>query len=393
MQVLYMEYLPSFQLPYTKMTSEEITRHREWLHSHPELSFQEFETQRYIRGVLDELGIPNIAVANTGVLATIGSEHNEAILLRADIDALPIEESSGVEFTSKNQGVMHACGHDVHTASLLGAVAALHSNPPQNRTILALFQPGEEVAPGGAIEVLNSGVLDRYNITSAIALHCSPELEIGTFGLHSGPFMASADEVHINVIGKGGHAARPENHRNPVWAAVDLLSSLHAIEAPANTQYILSFGKVVAAGATNIVPDRVEIAGTLRTFSERWRTRCKSEIERLCSETQALHCLDIELAFGEGYPSVLNDPALCQSASDIIASHFGASSVVEIPQRMTAEDFGHITQRYPSLMVRLGVGISGTENSELHRANFCPAPESAAIGSELMEKMARELNL
>lgn len=372
------------------MDIKEVTKHREWLHRNAELSFEEYRTQDYICGVLDSFGIEYRRIVGTGVLAIIGSPEDECVVLRCDIDALPIEETSGVEYCSENKGVMHACGHDMHTAALLGALARLKAQKPEGRTILGLFQPGEELAPGGAIKVLNEGVFSGYDVRAVIGIHTSPELETGVIGIREGAFMASTDEVHITVEGKGGHAARPESLRNPVWAAVELLSKLHRLSpTDASIPHILAFGRVEALGATNVIPDRVKIEGTFRTFSEEWREGCKAMMREIAGEVAASHGVEIAVETAGGYPSVVNNPALYSSAKEILGGVFPQDKIVRIPKRMTAEDFGWYSLYFPSLFVRFGVTPEGVQPTELHRSNFVADSSALACGVSIYELLAR----
>lgn len=368
-----------------------IIEHREWLHRNAELSFCEYNTSTYIKEQLDKLGIQNRTIAGTGVLAVIGEESGRAVLLRADIDALPIEELSDVSYASENRGVMHACGHDMHTASLLGALSALHKNPPQGTTILGLFQPGEEVAPGGALKVLAEKPFESYDIVAAIGIHASPELPTGTVGIREGEFMASTDEVHINIEGKGGHAARPASLRNPVWAAVELLSELHAITPSTDTEHLLAFGKIEAKGASNVIPDRVAILGTFRAFSREWRKECIATMERLAENIGTKHNVKIVVETRGGYPSVINDPSLAAKAREILGAEFGSDSVIDIAKRLTGEDFGRYGELYPSLFLRFGVTERGVEPTELHTANFRGDNSALHYGAKIYELLGRNI--
>lgn len=369
-----------------------VIEHRRWLHQNAELSFEEYKTQAYICEQLDLLGVKYVKVAGTGVLAELGDNKENTILLRADIDALPIEEKVDVEFKSQNVGVMHACGHDMHAAALLGAVEMLVENPVEGRTVLCLFQPGEEMHPGGASMVLKEGVLDGYNIVAAVGQHCSPEIAVGDFGLKVGEFMASTDELHIRVKGKGGHAAQPALLRNPIWAAVDLLGEYHRV-APADESipHVLAFGRIEADGATNIIPDEVYIEGTFRTFSEEWRADCKGVLREIAYRVGEEHNLEVDLEIKDGYPSVYNNEELASEAVEIMAKYALESRVIEIPQRMTAEDFGFYGERYRSLFLRIGVGVEGVEAMRLHTSGFCPSEGSLELGSEMLYLMAHHL--
>lgn len=367
-------------------------QYRRWLHQNAELSFEEYKTQLYICDILSSLNIEHQRVAGTGVLAKIGNNDANTIVLRADIDALPITESSGVDFCSLNEGVMHACGHDMHAAALLGALEELAKNPPKDRTILGLFQPGEELYPGGATKVLAEGVFDGYDVKAVIGQHCSPELPVGVVGLRQGQFMASTDEIHITVKGQGGHAAQPALLKNPVWAAVELLTALHKIEPGGDIAHVLAFGRIVADGATNVIPDEVYIEGTFRTFSEQWRSQCKSLVRRCAAEVAHSHSLEIEVTIKDGYPSVYNNEELCKQAHALLSSANSGIDLIEIPQRLTAEDFGYYGQKYPALFLRLGVGSDTEEHpTRLHTSGFAPDERALEFGVALLVTLSAHL--
>ncbi|MEG0656347.1 MAG: M20 family metallopeptidase [Mucinivorans sp.] len=369
------------------MIENQIIEWRRELHRKAELSFQEHQTQRFVCSILASHNITYCPVAGTGVLATIGSAADPCVVLRADMDALPITETSGVEFSSLTKGVMHACGHDMHTAMLLGALVELASNPPEGRCVVGLFQPGEELHPGGATKVLAQGVLDQYNIRAFVGQHCSPEMEVGTIGMRSGEFMASTDEVHITITGQGGHAALPALLRDPVIAMAALIIELHKITPPKDVKHVLAFGRVVADGATNIIPNQVTIEGTFRTFCESWRHECKNLIHQAARTVGTLYNVEIEANVLAGYPSLYNDPPTATRAAQIIVDTFSPSALVALEERMTAEDFGFYTRRYPALFLRLGVG----SNTKLHTGDFCPDERSLAYGVRLLESLARRL--
>ncbi|MEG1897118.1 MAG: M20 family metallopeptidase [Mucinivorans sp.] len=369
------------------MEKNQIIQWRREIHRHAELSFQEHATQRFICSILDEHHIEYRTIAGTGVLATIGSHTDPCVVLRADMDALPIEETSGVEFSSLNHGVMHACGHDMHTAMLLGALVELAAAPPKDRCIVGLFQPGEELHPGGATKVLAEKAFDQFDIRAFVGQHCSPEMSVGTVGLCAGEFMASTDEIHILIHGQGGHAALPALLRDPVTAMAVMLIEMKKIAPPAGVKHVLVFGRVVADGATNIIPNDVTIEGTFRTFSEQWRADCKAKIHDIARRVGAEYNVEITADVLDGYPSLYNDPATSAVAAAIIGDTFSPAALVELDQRMTAEDFGFYTRLYPSVFLRLGVG-SGTK---LHTGDFCPDEASLAYGVRLLTALATRL--
>ena len=364
------------------MKEQNVIEWRRTIHRNAELSFEEHKTQEFICSVLAAHGIAHRRVAGTGVVAEVG-RGSEVVVLRADIDALPVVETSGVEFASATPGVMHACGHDMHAAMLLGALVGLAENPPAGRTVVGLFQPGEEVHPGGASIVLNEGVFDPYEgrIRAFVGQHCSPEMAVGTVGICPGEFMASTDEILFTVHGQGGHAALPHLLKDPVIAAAALLLELKKIKAPEGVVHVLGFGRVVADGATNVIPDTVQIEGTFRTFSESWRAECKELIRAAARRVGAEYGVEIEPRILDGYPSVYNDPALAERAAQLL------QGVVPLAQRTTAEDFGFYTRRYPSLFLRLGVG----SDTRLHTGAFCPDEGALAVGVEVLDTLARGL--
>ncbi len=370
-----------------------IEKHYRWLHQHPELSFCEHQTQEYILSVLEGLGVECHRVADTGVMAVIGNSSMPTVVLRADMDALPITETTGLSYSSQNQGVMHACGHDMHIAMLLGVVQNLaRQNPPADRAVVALFQPAEELVPGGAIKVIDSGVLNKFDVRAVVAQHVSPELEVGAVGVCKGEFMASCDEIRFTVNGRGGHAALPQNILDPVRAAVELLHKLYEISDRYKDQkIILSFGTIDAQGATNVIPNRVQIEGTLRTFSEELRNSIKTEIQEVATTIDKRFAVNTEVNIADGYPPVYNHPELVENIEKTLHSTQFSGTLQQILQRMTAEDFGRYGTLYPSCMLRLGVGSNS--GCALHNAGFYPNPEALNFGVETLTKIAQSLQL
>jgi len=364
----------------------QIVKWRRHIHANPELSFQENATADYIASVLDSYRIPYIKIAGTGIMAYVDgitADRDRPVVLRADIDALPITETTGLEYASQNEA-MHACGHDMHAASLLGALVILRANAGDfEGTIIGLFQPGEELHPGGASIVLGEGHFDNINPKAFVGQHVSPELEVGTFGFHSGTFMASSDEIHLTVKGQGGHAALPHLLTDPVVAAADIIMSLQQVVSRyANTMIpsVLSIGKVTANGATNIIPDQVSMLGTFRTLDEEWRAKAKQRIRAIVEGTATAHGVTAELEIKDGYPCVFNDPALTAEAVEKAKSDFPEESVIMIGQRMTAEDFGYYSVRFSSVFYRLGVG----QTAPLHNSGFCPDERALAYGTAML---------
>lgn len=368
---------------------------RRRLHAHPELSFKETQTADYILARLREAGIACRRVAETGVLATVEGrgDLSRAVILRADIDALPLHEQSGAAWSSCNEGVMHACGHDMHAAALYGALRLLNDRRGELQgTVFGLFQPGEEVNPGGASLVLGEHLFEGYRIAACVGEHVDPELPTGTFGFRSGKYMASSDELYIKVVGVGGHGAMRANLKDPVLAAAELITALNGvmdINPQPEVPLVLSIGRVVADGATNVVPDCVEMEGTLRTFDEELRSRARAEIERRCREVAARHGVRAELYIDRGYPCVVNDAGLAQRVKGLAAELFGAEHTLELALRPTAEDFGYYTQVWPSLFFRCGVGGNG--GGKLHTPRFNPDERALSLAPALLALTAWDI--
>lgn len=358
---------------------------RRHLHRHPELSFEEHQTATFIREALAEEGIEHRPIASTGTLAIIRGKKttpqtaHRAVILRADIDALPIEEQTGLDFASENRGVMHACGHDMHAATLFGALCALKANPDFAGTLFGLFQPGEECNPGGASLVLKEHPFEDYEVVACIGEHVEWQLEVGTIGLKAGKYMASSDELRFTVEGAGGHGAMRHLLKDPIAAAASLVTSLLALN---DTEQVLSIGHIEGRGATNVVPDKVYLEGTLRTFSEENRRALHHEIARRVAENDTLHGTSTRFDLSHGYPCVVNDQQLVEFA-DALARQEGLHTV-PLELRFTAEDFGFYTLHYPSLFFRLGVGKAAGRS---HTSLFNPDERALDIGSKLMQQL------
>lgn len=359
------------------------------LHAHPELSFREWQTAERIAARLRSEGIECRTVAGSGILARIegtaeGADPQRAIVLRADIDALPIQEATGVKYASTTEGVMHACGHDLHTTVLLGTLSYLaHHRDSLGCTIFGLFQPGEELNPGGAKLVLEENPFEGYDVKAFVGCHTEPMLPTGTLGMRAGQYMAACDELHFTLKGRGGHAALRANILDPILPTAQLIEALYAIPATAPEgagETIISIGKIEAAGATNVVPDEVRLEGTMRTFEEGWREEIQERIGVICRELERAHNITIEENFGSGYPSLYNTPELVEESREVLGKTF---EIVALDRRPTGEDFGYYTERYPSIFYRLGVGYTG-EAFEAHKAGALHTPtftpDSKAIG-------------
>lgn len=356
---------------------------RRELHRHPELSFEEHRTAQFIAGELDSLGIEHRPIATTGVLARIEGRrgnHQRCVVLRADIDALPVSEMTGVEFASQNEGVMHACGHDCHAAVLFGVLRRLQANPDFEGTLFGLFQPGEELNPGGARRVLAENPFEGYKVAAVIGEHVDSDLEVGEIGFCPGKFMASADELHFKVRGVGGHAAMRERIKDPVVAISDLILRLNTFNSDV---CVVSIGNVVAEGATNVIPEVALCDGTMRTFDEKLRQRVKDMIAGVVEEIEYKYDVEIDMNLGDGYPCVENDKQLTYEAMLLAGSN--GFKVVDLDRRPTAEDFGFYTHIYPSLFYRLGVG---KESGRAHTALFLPDERALEVGEEFMTMLA-----
>ena len=371
----------------------QIIQWRRYIHQNAELSFEENLTQEKICTVLEQNNITYEKIAKTGILAKLkGAHSNRPIVLRADMDALPINEQTGLEYAC-TKGVMHACGHDIHSASLLGALVLLKEIGHDNE-VWGLFQPGEELHPGGASMVIAEGVFNNVE-PIFIGQHCSPELKTGTIGIRAGQFMASTDEIHITVNGRGGHGALPHKSVDAVLASCAMIMAMQQISsrnADPFTPTVLSFGKVIADGATNILPDSVLIEGTFRTMNNAWRDEALTLIESIAVSATAAHGCTAEVNIKRGYPSVINNPELTAKVQQIASNMMGDEGTVQaIPMRMTAEDFGFYAERYPACFVRLGVGNGNDNEPALHTSKFNPNEESLAYGAAFLASVATNL--
>lgn len=362
------------------MNSIELRRE---LHRHPELSFEEYRTQQTIVEALEAEGIPYRTIAGTGVLAIIEGargNHRRAVVLRADIDALPITELNDVEYRSESEGVMHACGHDMHTAMLFGVLTELNRERDFEGTLFGLFQPGEELNPGGASLVIKEEPFAGYDVAAVIGQHVDACLEVGEVGICPGEFMASNDELRFYVTGRGGHAARRGDIDDTVTAMCDLVVRTTALNTP---DAVVSVGRVVAEGATNVIPDRVTAEGTMRTFDATERERIYSHLRSNAKCVEEKYGVEVVVDINRGYPSVVNDVMLAYEAM-IVATDEGI--VVRELQRMPmAEDFGYYTECFPSLFYRLGVGDKAGGS---HTATFLPDEAAMAVGERMMRRMA-----
>ncbi len=355
----------------------EIVDIRRCIHKNPELSYQEKETSEYIEKKLAEYGIEYISgFVKYGILGIIkGKNAGKTIALRADIDALPIQEKNIDDFSSKNDGVMHACGHDVHLASLLGTAKILNNIKNEfNGTVLLVFQPAEEKLPGGAKLMMEEGVFNKYIPDIVIGQHVLPDMKVGNVGFKSGMYMASTDEIYLTIKGKGGHAAMPHELVDTVLIASQIIVSLQQIvsrKANASIPSVLSFGKFIANGATNIIPDEVKIEGTFRTMNEEWRKNAHKEITKIAQQTAQLMGGTCDVNIVGGYPFLKNDVDVTEKAINFAKQFLGEENVENMEIRMTAEDFSYFSQKYPSTFYRLGtMNSNSNEIFPLHSSHF-----------------------
>jgi len=373
----------------------EIRRH---IHQHPELSFQEFKTAEYIQLQLKKHNISfTSGIVKTGIVALIEGKNpnKKTILVRADMDALPIEEKNNVPYASTNVGVMHACGHDVHSSCAIGAAIILNSLKTEfEGTIKFIFQPGEELLPGGASLMIREGVLENPTVTSALAQHVFPSMETGKVGFKAGMYMASTDELYIRVNGKGGHAAMPQDYINPLIIASEIILNINARFMLPNSDNnkiptVVAFGKIEGQGATNVIPDVVNIAGTFRTMDENWRNSVHAILKDIVEKTSSKYAVVSTLTIEKGYPFLVNDKALTNNCMAWAKEYLGEHNVEELPLRMTAEDFAFFTQKVPSCFYRLGTG-NKTKNivSGVHTATFDIDENALKTGSGLMAYLA-----
>ncbi len=374
----------------------EIQAIRQHIHAHPELSFEEVETAKFIADKLTEYGIPYKAgVAGTGIVGYIEGKNpaSKTIALRADMDALPITEKNDVVYKSSKEGIMHACGHDVHTACLLGAAKILQElrNELEGK-IQLIFQPGEEKLPGGASLMIKEGVLSDTTLKGIVGQHVYPELEVGKVGLRSGMYMASADEIYVKVIGKGGHAALPQHTVDAVLMASNIVVSLQQLvsrNAPPTVPTVLSFGKIEGKGATNVLPDVVTLEGTFRTMDEEWRAVAHKKMIQLAEQIAIGMGGTCEFEVRKGYPFLTNDAHMTSTAYQAATDYLGAENVIDLDLRMTAEDFSFYTHHTKGCFYRLGTGNKSKGiTHKVHNAQFDIDEEALKIGMGLLAYQA-----
>jgi amidohydrolase len=374
---------------------DEVVTLRRRLHQYPELAFEEYQTAKIVADYLKALGIEvEEGIAQTGVVGLLrGGKPGPVIALRADMDALPIQEANATAYTSQIAGKMHACGHDVHTASLLGSAYILSAIKENiSGTVKFIFQPSEEKDPGGASVMIKEGVLQNPAPQVILGQHVAPNIEVGKIGLRGGEYMASADEIRITIRGKGGHGAQPHNCIDPVVIAAHLILALQQLVsrvADPRIPSVLTFGKIEANGATNIIPNSVYLEGTFRTFDENWRTKAHVWIQKTVKGLVESMGAKAQLDLKKGYPVLNNDITLTQQIRKWCAAYVGAENIEDLPIWMASEDFAFYTYYLPGCFYRLGTGNQAKGIIHpVHTPHFDIDEEALELSTGLMAWLA-----
>ena len=373
---------------------------RHHLHANPELSYQEFETSKFVQQKLNEFKIPFEIKATTGVVGLIKGKNpaKKIVALRADMDALPIKEENDVDYKSKHDGIMHACGHDVHTTCLLGAAKILNELKNEwEGTIKLIFQPGEERNPGGASIMIKDGVLENPKPRAIFALHVNPQLETGKLSFRGGRVMASADELYFTIKGKGGHAASPHTTVDPILIASHLIIGLQQVISRNKNPFdssVLSITSVIGGTTTNVIPDEVKLMGTFRAMNEEWRSKAHGLIERTAKELVSSMGAEVDVHIDKGYPAVFNDENLNASARSLAEEFMGKENVEETEMRMGAEDFGYYSQLIPGCFYRLGTGNKEKGiTAGVHTPRFNIDENAIEVGVGMMAWFGSSMNI
>ena len=369
----------------------DVVVNRRHLHSNPELSFQEYETFNFIASKLNEAGIEFQKMAGTGLVALVKGDllSNAVVALRADMDALTITEANDVPYKSNKAGVMHACGHDVHTASLLGTAQILTELKNEfGGTVKLIFQPAEEKYPGGASMMIKEGVLENSKPQTIIGQHVMPDLETGKVGFCCGKYMASNDEIYVTVHGKGGHGAQPHENVDPVLIASHIIIALQQIVSrianPKNPS-VLSFGKVIANGSVNVIPDEVYMEGTFRTMDETWREQAHQSMKKMAEGIAISMGATCTFKILKGYPFLINEERLTKKIQEFGVDYLGKENVVDLDIWMAAEDFAYYSQIIDSCFYRLGTGNKNLGiTSSLHTPTFNIDENALKVSTGLM---------
>ncbi len=380
--------------------ADEFINVRHHLHAHPELSYKEFETSKFIQQKLSEFGIDNNVIATTGIVGLIKGKNADKriIALRGDMDALPITEENNVDYRSQNAGVMHACGHDVHSTCLLGAAKILNETKDEwEGTVKLIFQPGEERNPGGASIMIKEGVLEDPKPQAIFALHVHPGLPVGKLSFRSGMVMASADEIYITITGKGGHAATPHLTTDTILIASHLIISLQQLISRNNDPFnpsVLSITSVQGGHTTNVIPSEVKLMGTFRAMNEEWRFKAHELIKKQCTELVHSMGADVDVNIDVGYPFVLNNEVLTDKAKLKAMEYVGKENVEQTELRMGAEDFAYYSHKIPACFYRLGVGnISMGIISGVHTPKFDIDENAIETGMGTMAWLASSVDI
>ena len=373
----------------------EVVGNRRHLHANPELSFEEYETSAFVKFKLDGLGISYQAMADTGIVALIkGSKPSDSVVaLRADMDALPILEANDVPYRSTKEGVMHACGHDVHTSSLLGTAKILTELKDEFAgTVKLIFQPAEERLPGGANLMIKEGVLENPKPQAVIGQHVMPLIESGKVGFRAGKYMASTDEIYVTVHGKGGHGAQPQQNIDPVLITAHILVALQSIVsrvADPKIPSVLSFGKVIANGATNVIPNEVKLEGTFRTMDEEWRSKAHEKMKKMAEGIAEAMGGSCDFNIMRGYPFLINEEKLTASTRAYAEDYLGKENVLDLDIWMAAEDFAYYSQAADACFYRLGTGNEARGiTSSVHTPTFDVDEDSLKLSTGLMTYIA-----
>ena len=373
---------------------DEVVSIRRHLHKNPELSFNEYKTSAYIKSVLSAWDIPFTEdIADTGIVVLLKGNNpsSSTIALRADFDALPIVEENEVDYCSVNNGVMHACGHDAHTASLLGAINILNTLKAEwEGSVKCIFQPAEEMLPGGAQQMIKEGVLENPKVEKMLGQHVFPDLEVGKVGFRPGKYMASTDELHIAIIGKGGHASLPEKYNSPLLAAAKLITALDEFSKKEKDRpCVLAIGFIEGLGSTNVIPEQVKLKGTLRAMDEDFRIKTHEKMLAISSAVAETYSLTIDFDIRKGYPCLVNDEAVTKKSIVFAKEYMGTENVIDLPIRMTAEDFSYYSHQVPSCFYRLGTANKSKGITHgLHTSRFNIDESSLKVGMGLMAYLA-----
>lgn len=375
---------------------QETNRIRQHIHAHPELSFQEYETSAFIAAELTKLNIPfTQGIAGTGIVALIEGKNpsKKCLAIRAELDALPITELNEVNYKSQNIGAMHACGHDVHAACLLGLAQIMNELKNEwEGSLKLIFQPGEEMHPGGGSMMIAEGVLENPKVDAILALHVYPHLPAGVVGFRAGQYMASTDEIHIRIEGKGGHAALPHQTIDPIAISAQIIVALQQVISRRSNPIIpsvLSFGKISGGTVNNVIPDSVEIAGTLRTMDENWRAEAHKLITEIVHNTANAFGAKASVNIPKGYPSLFNNQKLTQAIEAYAQEFLGVENVRELSLRMTADDFAFYGQQIPGCYYRLGTNTNNeNKTASVHNAHFDIDENALVTGVGLMSYAA-----